>query len=129
MGSKPKDKPKVGGREPLLIVLLFRFTPYFDTTDPVTVELEIFVVVEQVYSAPLTLLEPDTVKSGPWFKISPLTLLPLMLIPPFVNRTTEFAIEFTLDPRVLLLILISPLLAISIPPVIVQFVMFIFPVA
>ena len=37
--------------------------------------------------------------------------------------------EFTFDPRVLLLILISPSLAISIPPAIVQFVISILPVA
>ena len=113
----------------MLIVLLFRFTPYFETMEPVTVDPEIFVVVEQVYKAPLTLLEPDTVKSVPIFKISPLTLLPLILSPPFEKRTIEFEIEFTFDPTVLLLILISPLLAISIPPAIVQFVISISPVA
>jgi hypothetical protein len=49
----------------LLIVLLFSVTPYFETTEPVTVDPEIFVVVEQVYNAPLTLLELETDKPVP----------------------------------------------------------------
>tara|TARA_Y100000766_G_C18536462_1_gene426189 strand:+ start:460 stop:627 length:168 start_codon:yes stop_codon:yes gene_type:complete len=55
----------VGGKEPLLIMLLFKFTPYFETTDPVIVDDIISVTFEQVYNAPLTLLEFDTFRSVP----------------------------------------------------------------
>ena len=67
----------------MLIVLLFRLTPYFETTDPVTVDPEIFVVVEQVYNAPNTLLDPEIAKSAPILKIRPLIMLPLIISPPF----------------------------------------------
>ena len=73
----------MGGREPLLMVLLLRFAPYFETTEPVTVDPEIFVVVEQVYNAPNTLLDPEIAKSAPILKIRPLIMLPLIISPPF----------------------------------------------
>ena len=65
------------------MVLLLRLAPYFETMDPVTVELVMVVFVEQVYNAPSILLDPEIVKSVPKLKINPLTILPLIVSPAF----------------------------------------------
>ena len=108
-------------------MLLLIVAPYFETIEPVIVDSKISVVIEQVYNAPLILLDPDIDKVIPWFIISPWQLLPLIARPPFEKIIIEFEIEWTLDPNVLFITLISPLLAISMPPEIIQFVIFISP--
>ena len=65
------------------MVLLLRLAPYFETMEPVTVDPEIFVLVEQVYNAPTILLDPEIARSVPRLKINPLTILPLIVSPAF----------------------------------------------
>ena len=65
------------------MVLLLRLAPYFETMDPVTVELVMVVFVEQVYNAPTILLDPEIARSVPRLKINPLTILPLIVSPAF----------------------------------------------
>ena len=64
-------------------MLLLRLAPYFETTEPVTIDPEIYVFVEQVYNAPSILLDPEIARSVPRLKINPLTILPLIVSPAF----------------------------------------------
>ena len=67
----------------MLIVLLLRLAPYFETMDPVMVDPVMVVLVEQVYNAPSILLDPEIARFVPRLKINPLTILPLIVSPAF----------------------------------------------